>query len=237
MKQICCVVSILILFVVIGGNNTVLAQNAPQSDQERVAKLKQTILSRIVRDKVEYRGDPGKVRIKWEWVNQVLANYVYQKSVVYRETSVGEKYDLRQLWVFKNMKITFQEVFNLSTEDDDKLFPLSYRTELLSLTPNSTFEGLTLLGKNGEVKGPFKTRIVINGFLSAYYFIYIGSILQYTNKEGKEKLALGVADDAYTMRWKDIKNRLLDDMTEEKALEDLRLERDKRSADTIKDDN
>lgn len=237
MKQICCVFSILILIAVIGGNNTALAQNAPQSDQERVAKVKQTILSRLVRDKVEYRGDPGKVRIKWEWANQVLANYVYQKSVAYREASAGEKYELRQLWVFKNMKVTFQEVFNLGAEDDDKLFPLSYRTDLLSLTPNATFDGLTLLGKNGEVKGPFKTRIVINSFLSAYYFTYIGSILQYTSKEGKEKLALGFADDAYTVRWKDIKNRLLDDMTEEKALEDLRLERDKRSADTIKDDN
>jgi hypothetical protein len=93
---------------------------------------------------------------------------------------------------------------------------------------------LTLLGKQGEVKGPFKTKVVINGFVLD---AYIGSLLQYVDKEGKERLAIGVAEDAYTIRWKDIKNRIVDDMSEEKALEDLRLERDKISADTVKPGN
>jgi len=37
------------------------------SNQERVAKHKQTILSRVKRDKVEYRGAGTGFRIKSEW--------------------------------------------------------------------------------------------------------------------------------------------------------------------------
>ena len=38
--------------------------------------------------------------------------------------------------------------------------------------------------------------------------------------------AKGRSYDAFTIRWKDIKDRVADDMSEAKALEDLRLERD-----------
>ena len=49
---------------------------AAQTDAERVAKNKQTILSRVERPPTETRGDkPGQIRLKWEWYNKVVASY------------------------------------------------------------------------------------------------------------------------------------------------------------------
>lgn len=187
------------------------------SDPERVAKNKQAILSRLKRDKVEYRGDGSGLRIKSEWVDKVMSEYLYQKQVLIAEASLSEKYTLRATWVLKDMKVTFQELFNLGSEDDEKLFPLSYASGLLYFVPTYSWEGLTFLGKNGEVKGPFKRRIAIDAGLFPLYL----------NNEGKEKLTIGIARDAYTLKWKDIKNRVLDDMSEEDAVERLKLLRDK----------
>ena len=187
------------------------------SNQERVAKHKQTILSRVKRDKVEYRGAGTGFRIKSEWVDQVMSEYIYQKSVLLAEVNISEKYAIRPTWVLKNMKVTFQEIFNLGPEDDEKLFPLSYVSGLLNFVPAYSWEGLTFLGKNGEAKGPFKRRIAIEGGLFPIYL----------NSDGKEKITLGVARDAYTLKWKDIKNRVLDDMSEEEAVDRLKVLRDK----------
>jgi hypothetical protein len=187
------------------------------SDQERVAKHKQTILSRIKRDKVEYRGDGSGLRVKSEWVDKTMSEYHYQKHILIAEVSVSEKYVLRATWVLKDMKVTFQEIFNLGPEDDEKLFPLSPNSGLLDFVPATSWAGLTFLGKNGEVKGPFKRRIAIGAGLYPLY----------QNNDGKEKLALGIARDAYTMKWKDIKNRVVDDMSEEDVIERLKLLRDK----------
>lgn len=209
------------------------AQAFQLPDQARVEQNKKTIFARLKRDKVAYRGDkPGQIRIKWEWVNQVLSNYVFHKRSLLRELSAGEKYELRDRWVYKDMKCTFQEIYALGPEDDDKLFPLSRYNWLLDLAANHTFEGLTLLGKQGEEKGRFKTKVVVNGF---YGYNFISSLLRYEDKEDKERLAWGIAEDAYTLRWKDLKQRIADDMSEEKALEDIRLERDKISADTVRE--
>jgi hypothetical protein len=194
---------------------TEAAQQLP--DQERVAKNKQTILSRVKRDKVEYRGDGSGLRVKSEWVDKVMSEYHYQKHLLIAEVSLSEKYALRSTWVLKDMKVTFQEIFNLGPEDDEKLFPLSYASGLLYFVPEYSWAGLTFLGKNGEVKGPFKRRISIDS----------GIFPLYLNNEGKEKLTLGVARDAYTLKWKDIKTRVLDDMSEEDAIERLKLLRDK----------
>ena len=187
------------------------------SNQERVAKHKQTILSRMKRDKVEYRGAGTSFRIKSEWVDQVMSEYTYQKNVLLAEVNISEKYEMRPTWVLKNMKVTFQEIFNLGPEDDEKLFPLSYVSGLLILVPAYSWEGLTFLGKNGEVKGPFKRRIAIEG----------GIFPIYMNSDGKEKITLGLARDAYTLKWKDIKNRVLNDLSEEEAVERLKVLRDK----------
>ena len=146
-----------------------------------------------------------------------MNEYGYQKQILLGEASLNEKYALRASWVLKDMKVTFQEIFNLSPEDDEKLFPLSYASGLLYYVPAYSWAGLTFLGKNGEVKGPFKRRIAIDA----------GIFPLYLNNDGKEKLTIGVARDAYTLKWKDIKNRVLDDMSEEDNVERLTLLRDK----------
>jgi hypothetical protein len=72
---------------------TVAAQQV--SDQERVAQNKQTILSRLKRDKPEYRGDGSGLRVKSEWVDKVISEYSYQKNLLAAEVSIGEKYAFR----------------------------------------------------------------------------------------------------------------------------------------------
>lgn len=199
------------------------------TDEERVAKNKATILGRMKRDQVGFRGDkPGEIRIKWEWYDKVVTNYIYEKQALFRELSAGEKYDLRVLWVYKNMKVTFQELFQLGPEDDDKLLPLLSHQLVLDMAPISSFEGLILLGKHGENKGPI-VRKYKQKFL-ALFGLSIGLFnerLEYKESGGKTvTAAITWGMDAFTVRWKDIKNRIADDMSEAKAIEDLKLERD-----------
>jgi hypothetical protein len=213
------------------------------SDQERVAKNKQTILARLKRDPVEYRGDAPGLRVKSEWVDKIIRDYVHQKLVLAGELSIGERYQLSSRWIFKDMKVTFQEVFNLGPEDDEKLLPLSYGDELLNIMPGYALEGITILGKGGEVKGPYKRSVAIAGpslalanrenprLLSGSAVIFP----LYVNREGKEKIALGLARDAYTVKWKEIKNRVIDDMSEQVYVEKLKVLRDYVSEEEFKD--
>src|SRR5688500_6066315 len=76
------------------------------SDPESVTRNKQTILSRVKRDPVEYRGDGGGQRVKSEWVDKVVRDYTHQKLVLAGELSMGERYELSPRWVFKDMKVT-----------------------------------------------------------------------------------------------------------------------------------
>lgn len=225
-----------VLFVGWGTLKTSTYQTATAqqiSDQERVAQNKQSILSRMKRNKVEFRGDGADARVKSEWVDEMVRDYSHQKLLVVGELSVMEKYELRSRWVFKDMKVTFQELFNLGPEDDEKLFPLSYGDELLDMVPSYSFEGLTFLGKGGEVKGPFKRCVAITG-PSLALVGNLGTGLRgpavifplYVNREGREKMALGIARDAYTVKWKDIKDRVVDDMSQAVYLDKLKLLRD-----------
>lgn len=217
----------------LSGQTTATA--TPQvSEQERVAKNKQIILSRLKRDTVEYRGDGLGLRVKSEWVDKVVRDYTHQKLVLAGEMSTGERYELSPRWIFKDMKVTFQELFNLSADDDEKLIPLSYTTELLNLIPSYTLEGVTILGKGGEVKGPYKRSAALVGpsLMMANakhprFFRYTPLIIPlYTNSQGKEKLSLGIARDAYTVKWKDIKNKVFDDMSDTVQVEKLKILRD-----------
>ncbi len=195
------------------------------SEQERVAKHKQTILSQLKHKKVTYRGDkPGEIRIRWEWYDKAVNNYLFEKRALLRELSAQEKYVLRARWVYKDMKVTFQELFQLGPEDDDKLLPILSHSGLLGMSPSATFEGLTLLGKHGEVKGPVIRKNRKRSSLFGLEFFVLQ--LEYKNRKGKVVTAKGRSYDAFTIRWKDVKDRVADDMSEAKALEDLRLERD-----------
>lgn len=249
MKRVLSLSLILLSFVCWGasgarpfGRTAVARQD---SDQERVARNKQTILSRLKREQVEYRGSMPGLRFKSEWVDKVVRDYAHQKLVLAAELSAGEKYALSNRWIFKDMKVTFQELFSLGAEDDEKLLPLSYGDELLNMMPGYALEGLTILGKGAEVKGPYKRSAALSGpslamanganpdllLLRASTLIFP----LYVNKEGKERLALGLARDAYTVKWKDIKNRVVDDMSEAAHLEKLRLIRDYLSEDDFKE--
>lgn len=226
--------SLILVLVLLVGRTAAAARQA--SDQERVAKNKQTILSRLRREKVEYRGLGSGLRFKSEWVDKVVRDYAHQKVVLSAELSVGEKYALNARWIFKDMKVTFQELFNLGPEEDEKLLPLSYGDELLNMMPGYALEGLTILGKGGEVKGPYKRSAVLSGpSLAAAHGANPDLLLLrtttlifplYVNKEGKERIALGLARDAYTVKWKDIKNRVFDDMSEAAYTDKLSLLRD-----------
>lgn len=213
------------------------------SEQERVAKNKQTILARMKRDRAEYRGDGTGLRLKSEWVDRMVRDYAHQKLILAAEQSVGERYVLNNRWIFKDMKVTFQELFGLGSEDDEKLLPLSYGDDLLNMMPGYALEGLTILGKNGEVKGPYKRSVAVAGPSLALANAANPNLLRmtalvfplYLNREGKERLSLGLARDAYTVKWKDVKNRVVDDMSETEYVEKLKILRDYISDDEFKE--
>jgi hypothetical protein len=148
--------------LVLLGAAIVGAQGAP--DTERVAKNKQAILSKVERPAPETRGDkPGQIRLKWEWYLKVVSSYRYEKQALVTQASAGEKHDVRPQWVFKDMKVTFGELFR---------------------------------GKEGKLQAA-------------------------TMNAG-----LGWAFDAVTVRWRDVKDKVVDEVSEAKLLEDLKLERD-----------
>ncbi len=208
----------------------VLAGAAPasaQGDAERVAKNKQTILSRVEREPLQTRGDkPGQIRLKWEWYNKIVASYQYEKRALVTEQSAGEKHEVRPGWIFKDMKVTFAELFQLGAEHDDKLVPIIAHDGLLDMLPASSLTGVTLLGKNGDTKGAYTRKLKERGYYG------LSDRLEYKdNKDGKlqkadNKSGLGWAYDAVTVRWKDITDKLVDDVSAAKALEDLKLQRD-----------
>jgi hypothetical protein len=144
---------------------------------------------------------------------------------------------LRPQWVLRNVKVSFQEIFQLSARDDEKLIPILSYMEMLSNAPSATFEGLTLYGKEGEVKGTITRKYTVStmdypvtwanaGVLRRGYFVFVDALEYKDPKSGKLEIARGNAYDAVNLRWKDIKNRNADDMSEEKAAEDRRLLRE-----------
>jgi hypothetical protein len=216
--------ALVVCLLTLNGND---AGAAAGGDAERVAKNKQTILSRVTREAPATRGDkPGQIRFKWEWYDKIVNSYLYEKRALVTELSAGEKYDVRPGWVFQDMKVTFQELFQLGPEHDENLLPIISSPALLEMMPPSSIVGITLLGKSGDVKGPcirkFKERALYGGF---------GEYLEFTDKEGKAKKAdmksgLAWIYDAVTVRWKDIKNKVADEVSAAKALDDLKMERD-----------
>ena len=208
-------------------------QSAEESNQARVARNKWTILQRMEREEVTFRGKKeGEKRIQWEWVDDVVNRYLFEKRVLLIEKSVQEKYALRSRWVLKNMKVTFQELFDLGSENDDKLLPILSHRELLFMVPAATFEGLTLRGKKGEVKGIVKRKFRRweNEVEATVRFIGYIDRLEYEDEKGKLRVAKSKFSwDAFTFRWGDIKDLVADDMSQAKAIEDLRLDRDARA--------
>jgi len=199
-------------------------------------QLKQTLLERMKREPPTYRGD-NNIRLKWEWYDGISRSYLFEKNSLVQEASVGQPNVLRSQWVFRNVKVTFQDIFRLASQDDEKLVPiLSYYT-MLSNSPSSTFEGLSLYGKDGELKGTITRKYTVAtsdypttwanaGSTARSRYVFVDALEYKDPKTGKLEIASGNTSDAVNVRWKDIKNRIADDMSEEKATEDRRLFRE-----------
>src|SRR5437867_9452160 len=86
-------------------------------------QLKQTLLERMKREPPTYRGD-NNIRLKWEWYDGVFRSYLFEKNNLVQEVSAGQPNLLRPQWVFRNVKVTFQDIFRLTSQDEDKLVPI-----------------------------------------------------------------------------------------------------------------
>jgi len=191
-------------------------------------QLKRTMLERMVRLQPTYRGDNGD-RLKWEWYDGVVRSYFFEKGAIVEEVSASQGSLLRADHVFQGIKVTFQEIFKLTDADDEKLVPILSSLALLSHARRDVFEGLILLGKHGEVKGPITRKYVASAKdarrLGGYFDFY--TVLEYKDPEtGELHIAGGAFYDSVNLRWRDIKNRVADDMTEERAAEARVMDRE-----------
>ncbi len=220
-RFICCASLVFTLAGISAGQNV----GAPETDPDRVAKNKSRILKNLRREKPIYRGTkPGEVRFRWEWYNRMVGNYIYERSalLIVEAYRVNAPHDLRPGYMYRDMTVTFEEIFGALDGDDDKLVPILSHRDFLGLIPNSSLVGLTLRGKQGEVKG-----VVTRKY--KYVSLYGGGIvdnLEYKTPAGKIARAAGIAPDAFTILWKDLKNVVADNVSEAKAIEDLELVRD-----------
>src|SRR5947209_6472747 len=95
----------MLVFLLMGSkpavNSAIASSVRPMSTVEEIQSHKQLLLDRLNHSKVTYRGDkPGQIRIKWEWYDNIIRKYAYEKANFLSELSVGEKYELNARWVF-----------------------------------------------------------------------------------------------------------------------------------------
>jgi len=199
-------------------------------------QLKQTLLERMKREPPTYRGD-NSIRLKWEWYDGLSRSYLFEKNNLVQEASAGQPNILRPQWVFRNVTVTFQDIFRLASQDDHRLIPVLSHYTMLANSPSSTFEGLSLYGKDGELKGTITRKYIVStsdypttwtnaGALARSRFAFVDALEYKDSKTGKLEIASGNTSDAVNVHWQDIKNRIADDMSEQKATEDRRLLRE-----------
>lgn len=211
----------------LSARNVLEERSEAMLDRARVDKNKEVLLSRLRRPEIDFRAKKGQRRIRWEWYDQVLRSYFWEKGALATELSEKEKYALRFRWVYQDMEVTFQEIFQLGPEYDDVLVPILSHGGLLNAIPSSSFEGLILLGKKGEVKGPF-VRKFINREPNSFGGFNYPVRLEYKDDKGELKIARGRSWDAFTLRWKDVKDRVADSVTLARIHEDRRMYREAR---------
>ena len=217
-------------------------------------EYKGTILERMVRTQPTYRGDDD-ARLKWEWWVGMSRSYLFEKNALVRKISLGHSSWLRPEWALQDVKVSFEEIYRLGDLNDDKLVPILSHPSILDSAPGSTFEGLTLYGKDGEVKGTITRKYTVStkDYPSTYstrlaqqhgtfvpgYFNFVDALEYKDSKNGDLEMARGNAPDAVNLRWGDIKNRLADDISQEKTIGDMKLLRDafaKSFKDSMPDD-
>ena len=195
-------------------------------------RLMQTVLERMTREPPTYRGD-GDIRLKWEWWDGISRSYLFEKNQSVQEASVGQPNLLRPQWVFREIKVTFQDIYRLPPQADAKLVPILSFYVMLSNAPSSSFEGLSLYGKDGELKGVITRKYTVStsdypttwanaGTMPRSRFTLVDALEFKDAKTGKVEIAAGNSSDAFNLKWGDIKTRIADDMSEEKATEDRR---------------
>ena len=119
---------ILALLLVVARRDDMAAVAAQQSSRpDQVVDPKSALLERLGQQRrppIEYRGDrDGQQRIKWEWCKAVTERYLFVKELLLAEASVGREHSVREQWFFRDVTLTFQELFPLPPGHDDKLFP------------------------------------------------------------------------------------------------------------------
>jgi len=117
------------------------------------------------------------------------------------------------------LQLKFNEIFSIT--DDALLFPLTRAVAIFA--PESSFAGLTVYGKHGEVK----TRI------TGKFMTWSSGITQYSYTENSsyttlfhtDKGQLYAGGDGDLVKWGDIKNKIGFDYSEAKNNEDSEMER------------
>jgi hypothetical protein len=193
------------------------------------ARLIQTVLERMTREPPAYRGDGG-TRLKWEWWDGIWRSYLFEKHQLLEEVTAGLPNEPRDEWVYRNVKVTFQDVFRMPPQSDDKLAPILSYYVLLNQAPSATFEGLALYGKDGELKGTITRKYTVStadypmtwsnaGTMARSRYLFVEALEYKDAKSGKVDIAAGNSSDAFNLKWGDIKDRVVDDMSESMATE------------------
>ena len=150
------------LVVVLGfASSGLRARGAQEPAIEDPARLIQTVLERMTREPPAYRGDAG-TRLKWEWWDGISRSYLFEKHQLLEEVTAGLPDEPRDEWVYRNVKVTFQDIFRMPPQSDDKLAPILSFYGLLNHAPSASFEGLALYGKDGELKGTVTRKYTVS---------------------------------------------------------------------------
>jgi hypothetical protein len=118
------------------------------------------------------------------------------------------------------LQLRYSEVLNVS--DDQMLVP--FNRFMVSLAPESTFAGLTIYGKHGEVK----TRAT--GKSKSWSAGYSGEHSSYITRLTTDRGFIAPMLNDVMFRWGDIKDKIAFDFSQQKMNEDSDLERRAMSA-------
>lgn len=222
------------LIVVLGMTGSGLrARGAQDPSIEDPARLIQTVLERMTREPPAYRGDAGG-RLKWEWWDGISRSYLFEKHQLLEEVTAGLPNEPRDEWVYRNVKVTFQDIFRMPPQSDDKLVPILSYYALLDRAPSASFEGLALYGKDGELKGTVTRKYTVStadypmtwsnaGTMPRSRYLFVEALEYKDAKSGKTDIAAGNSSDAFNLKWGDIKDRVVDDMSESMSTERRKL--------------
>jgi hypothetical protein len=229
-------ISRMVVVLLVAAMTSVLGWRGHAATQESAlgdpSRLMQTVLERMTREPPAYRGD-ANARLKWEWWDGMTRSYLFEKHEMVEEVSVGQPNELRPEWVFRNIKVTFQDIYRMPDQSDDKLVPILSYYAMLQSAPSASFEGLKLYGKDAELKGTITRKYTVStaeypmtwanaGNLVRSHFHFVEALEYKDAKSGKIEIASGNASDAITLKWGDIKNNVADDMSDSMATEQRR---------------